>query len=94
MHTWKRTLHTPNSERFLAVRDGADVAALDLHYLADGHVVGTVILLNSAGWQDSEVPALLASFDEDFLPGVDLESGNLTFTVVRGELIGNFEPEK
>lgn len=26
-----------------------------------------------------------------FLPGLDLASGNLTFTVIRGEVLGNFE---
>ena len=41
--TWKRTLRTASSERFLAQRDGKDVAAVDLHYLASGTVAGTVI---------------------------------------------------
>jgi hypothetical protein len=88
---WKRTLRTPSSERFIGVRDGLDAAAADLHYLADGTVAGTVILLASAGWQESEIPGLLLHLDEDLLPGVDLGSGNLQFTVVRGELVGNWE---
>lgn len=88
---WKRTLRTASSERFLGVRAGVDAAAVDLHYLADGAVAGTVILLAGAGWKESEIPALLAHLDEDLLPGVDLGSGNLQFTVVRGELLGNWE---
>jgi len=92
--SWKRTLRTASSERFLALREGRDVAAVDLHYLANGTVAGTVILLKDAGWKESEVPALLASLDEDFLPDVDLDHGNLTYTVVLGEVIGNFEAEK
>ena len=28
---------------------------------------------------------------ENWLPGVNLSSGNLTFTVVLGEVLGNFE---
>ena len=92
MHTWKRTLRTSTSERFLALRNGTDAAAIDLHYLPDGHVAGTVILLSAAGWKDDEIPALLTEFDEEFLPGVDLHSGTLTFTVVRGDLVGNYEP--
>jgi hypothetical protein len=43
--TWKRTLRTASSERFLAQRDGKDLAAVDLHYLANGTVAGTVIIL-------------------------------------------------
>ena len=91
MLTWKRTLRTPHSERFLGLRDDTDAAAIDLHYLPDGTVAGTVTLLASGGLKDDEIPALLSGFDDDFLPGVDLESGNLTFTVIRGAVVGNFE---
>ena len=88
---WKRTLRTTSSERFLLLRDGKEAAAVDLHYLASGTVSGTVILLKSAGWTEDEIPKLLKSFDEDFLPDVDLEHGTLAYTVVMGELIGVFE---
>jgi hypothetical protein len=91
--TWKRTLRTPSSERFLAQRDGRDAAAVDLHYLANGSVAGTVILLKDAGWNESDVPGLLGSLDEDFLPDVDLDHGNLNYTVVIGEVLGNYEAE-
>jgi hypothetical protein len=30
----------------------------------------------------------------DFLPDVDLDHGNLNYTVVLGEVLGNFEAEK
>ena len=36
MICWKRTLRTASSERFLAQREGKDVAAFDLHCLASG----------------------------------------------------------
>ena len=91
MINWKRTLRTASSERFLATRDGKDVAAVDLHYLANGTVSGTVILLKSAGWKEDDIPKLLQTLDEDFLPDVDLERGTLTYTVVHGEVLGNFE---
>ena len=91
MIVWKRTLRTSSSERLLATRDGKDVAAVDLHYLANGTVSGTVILLKEAGWKEADIPKLLQSLDEDFLPDVDLSSGTLTYTVVVGELLGNFE---
>jgi hypothetical protein len=90
--SWKRTLRTPSSERFLATRDGLDVAAADLHYLPDGTVAGTVIMLSNAGWLEADIPSFLNQLDEDFLPGVDLNSGNLNFTVVMGSVVGSFEP--
>ncbi|MEI6656478.1 MAG: hypothetical protein WCP45_17080 [Verrucomicrobiota bacterium] len=89
--TWKRTLRTPSSERFLALRDGRDVAAVDLHYLVNGSVAGTVILLKDSGLEESEIQPLLSCLDEEFLPDVDLAHGNLSYTVVRGELLGNWE---
>ena len=92
--SWKRTLRTTSSERFLAHREGKDVAAADLHYLANGTVAGTVILLKDSGWKESDVPALLCSLDEDFLPDVDIDHGNLNYTVVLGEVLGNYEAEK
>lgn len=101
MIRWKRTLRTPSSERFVAERDGREVAAVDLHFLADATVRGTVVLLtgsdnddaDSIGWREEEVPDLLASLDEELLPGVDLAGGDLTYTVVIGRLVGSFELE-
>jgi hypothetical protein len=90
MIAWKRVFRTSSSERFVGVRNGIDVAAIDLHYL-DRTVAGTVVLFAEAKWKQDEVPPLLASFDEDLLPGVDLASGSLTFTVVHGDVWGNFE---
>jgi hypothetical protein len=54
MVTWKRTLRTSTSERFLAMKDGQEAAAVDLHYLPNGTVSGTVILLKHAGWKEDE----------------------------------------
>ena len=88
---WKRTLRTPSSERFLATRDGRDLAAVDLHHLADGTVAGTVIVLEDSRLSESDIPTLLRSLDEDFLPGVDVREGSLTYTVVIGRVLGNWE---
>lgn len=91
MIIWKRTLRTISSERFLAFRNGDEVAAVDLHYLPNGTVAGTVILLKTANWNDADIQSLLSSFDEDFLPDVDISHGTLTYTVVKGEVLGNYE---
>ena len=93
MMQWKRTLRTASSERFLLLRDGQEAAAVDVHYLDSGTVSGSVILLKSAGWTEEEIPKLLKSLDDDFLPDVDLDRGTLAYTVVMGELIGVFEAE-
>jgi hypothetical protein len=92
MIAWKRTLRTTSSERFLAARDGAEIAAIDLHHLGNGSVAGTLIVLEESKLDESEIAALLQQLDEDFLPDVDLEAGNVTFTVVVGRVIANFEP--
>jgi hypothetical protein len=91
MIAWKRTLRTPSSERFLAVTNGAEVAAVDLHYLPSGAVTGTVILLEGSGLGEAQVPALLRSLDDDFLPDVDLAAGTLTYTVVIGRILAHYE---
>ena len=91
MITWKRLLRTPHSERFLAVRDGADAAVVDIHYLDTNLAAGTVVLFKSANWREEDVEALLQSLDDTMLPTVDIESGSLTYTVVHGDVWGNFE---
>ena len=92
--TWKRTLRTSSSERFLALHQGQDAAAADLHYLANGTIAGTVIILKNSGIKDEDIPALLSALDDEFLPHVDLSHGNLTYTVVRGEVIGHWDAEE
>jgi hypothetical protein len=91
MISWKRTLRTSHSERFLALKHGKDAAAIDLHYLANGTVAGTATILRGQGLDESEVNQLLRSFDEAFLPDADLESGSLVYTVILGDVLGTFE---
>ncbi|MBX3403413.1 MAG: hypothetical protein KF699_08390 [Phycisphaeraceae bacterium] len=100
MIKWKRTLRTASSERFIAVQDSdpsrPEVAAVDLHYLHDGTVSGTVVLLRGGGetWTEDRIPDLLASLDEEFLPDVDLARGNLLYTVVMGDVVGSYQAER
>lgn len=94
MVVWNRTLRTASSERFVARRDGRDVAAVEIHYLPNGSAAGTVIVLEEAGITEDEIPALLGSLDEDMLPDVDLSRGTLTYTVVVGRIVGNYEAEE
>ena len=90
-----RTFRTMTSERFLVQKkEGEDSAAIDLHYLADGHVAGTVFLFEHAGIEDAQVPEFLRHIDETLLPWVHLKDHTLTFTVVRGHVLGDFHPTK
>jgi hypothetical protein len=90
---WQRSLRTPNSERFLASCGGREAAVIDLHYLADGTVAGTVVLLEGGGLGPEQIPEFLQKLDDELLPGVDLGSGNLQFSVVIGTFLGNFQAE-
>ena len=88
---WTRTLRTQSSERMLGQVDGRDAIAVDIHHLANGQVVGTVIVLDDAPLSDVDLPEILRRLDEDFLPGVEIENGGVIFSVVRGKFIANFE---
>jgi hypothetical protein len=92
--SWKRTLHSASSERFLAQVNSEDVAAVDLHYLKNGIVAGTVILLKNYPWDEEKIKALLRSLDEDYLPDVNLKEGSLIYTVVIGEVLTNYQAEE
>jgi hypothetical protein len=82
---------SPRFERFLSARNRADAAAVDIRSFSDGTVAETFTVLTSAKHSDDEIPTLLSAFDNGFLPSVELASGNLTFTVIRGEVLGNYE---
>lgn len=88
-----RALRTPSSERFVLQQDGRDFGAVDLHYLANGTVAGTVVIFEDAGINDSQISDLLKSIDETLLPDVSLHDENLVFTVVRGRVVGSFTPQ-
>jgi hypothetical protein len=90
---YSRTVRTGSSERFLIQSDaGHDAAALELHYLGDQRVVGTLILLDERTFPESKVPDLLKEIDEKLLPDVSIEDGKLSFTVVAGRIVGTFFP--
>lgn len=91
MIRWKRALRTTSSERFVALRGPRAVATADLHYPMDGRVVGLVVLDEGAGWTEEQIPDLLATLNEDLLPGVDTSRGSLSLMVVIGEVVGQSE---
>lgn len=90
-----RTLRTPSSERFLIQSHAAkDAAVVDVHYPADGSVAGTLIVLDHGLLTEPKIAELLEFIDETLLPMASLDERNLSFTVVKGELFGQFENEK
>ncbi len=95
IHKLIRALRTPHSERFLLqMTEGTDSAALDLHYFPDGKVAATLVLFPDARIADEKLPELLKEIDQDLLPDASVAHGNLTFTVVRGQVVGSFTAEK
>lgn len=91
---FNRLLRTPNSERLALRKDNADFAFLELHYLPNGTVQATLIVLEESWVKESDVPELLAEIDEALLPEVQLNERNLTFTVVFGRVLGAFTAEQ
>ena len=90
-----RVLRTASSERYLIQpRPNEDAAALDLHYLSGGNVAGTLVLFEGTGFKDSDVPALVQYLDEVLLPDVRPDTESVSFTVVRGRVVGAYEPER
>jgi hypothetical protein len=90
-----RTLRTNSSERFLLQSaEQEDVAVLDLHYLPTGGVEGTLIVLDAQQVPEDQTATLIEFIDESLLPMVNLDEKNLTFVVVRGEMVGTFSSEK
>ena len=85
-----RTLRTLSSERFVVRREDSDIAALDIHYLANGTVQATLLVFDGM-ISESEVPRLLVFIDEVLLPDVSLDDKRLAFTVVIGRVLGAFE---
>lgn len=88
-----RVLRTPHSERFVLQKNGKDVAAVDLHYLVNGTVAGTLIVFEDSGISEAEMPDIMKFIDEALLPEVKTENDNLFFTAVRGKVIGSYMPE-
>ena len=88
-----RVLRTPYSERFLLQKDGKDAAALDLHYLTNGKVSGTLIVFEGGGFTEKDIPTVLARIDEILLPEVSIAEHNLSFTAVIGKVLGTFQPD-
>jgi hypothetical protein len=88
-----RVLRTNSSERFiLQAKEGEDSAVLDLHYLPAGNVAGTLIVFENGSLSDVDVPELLQHIDEILLPEVSIEHHRVSFTAVRGHVVGDFTP--
>jgi hypothetical protein len=85
-----RTLRTPYSERHIIASNDKEIAAVDLHYLLDGRVAGTLTVFDGCGVAEKEITMLLAFIDNELLPEVSIGEHNLSFTVVIGRVIGNF----
>jgi hypothetical protein len=90
-----RAIHTTSSERFLIqVKEGEDAAAIDLHYLRDGSVAGTLCVFEGTAIPEDAIPDILRQIDHMLLPHVSLDRHTVTFTVVKGRVLGHFSPQQ
>jgi hypothetical protein len=94
MLRWKRSIRTPSSERFVALRGHRAVATADVHHLEGGRAVGMIVFDESAGWNDEQIADLVAALNEDMLPAISVAKGTLMLTTVVGRLMTNHEPEE
>lgn len=87
-----RAIRTSSSERYLIHIDGeGDDAVLELHYLDDGTVAGTLIVLDKKYASKEASAEILQEADRLLLPNASLDAGNMIFTVVKGTIIGEFK---
>ena len=90
-----RLFRTATSERFVLHDDGgSDIGLLDLHFLADGTVAGSLFLLQKKVREEADMREILDQIDEELVPTASLKDANLTFTVTQGELVGTFSSEE
>ena len=89
-----RVLRTPHSERYLLSEGEREFAALDLHYLADSRIAGTLVLFDGAATDETAVARLLRLIDEQLLPDASIENGDIVFTVVVGRMLATFRPQQ
>jgi len=88
-----RTLRTSSSERFLVQdieKPDVDIAAIDVHHLDNQVVTATVIVLVNEYSNDRFLNSLIETVDTRLLPMACLNDGDLSFTVVKGQVVGQF----
>jgi hypothetical protein len=85
-----RLLRTPHSERHLIFANEVEVAGLDLHYLLDGRIAGTLTVIDDSIVKEADIEHILRYIDTDLLPEVCMDDGDLCFTVVVGRVLGSF----
>jgi hypothetical protein len=87
-----RAIRTSSSERYLVHIDGeGDDAVLELHYLDNGTVAGTLIVLDKKYASKEASAEILQEADRLLLPTASLDEGNMIFTVVKGQIVGEFK---
>jgi hypothetical protein len=90
-----RLLRTSSSERYvLEDESGTDLGLIDFHYLDDQKVVATLFLMDPQAAEITDVQPILDQIDLELLPTASIDESNLSFTVVRGTLVGTFSSEE
>lgn len=86
-----RLLRTAASERYVLEDDhGTDLGLIDIHFLDDQKVVATLFLMDPQAEAIKDVQPILDEIDLELLPTASVDESNLSFTVIRGSLVGTF----
>lgn len=91
-----RVVRTTSSERYLVHHQSSttnDLAAIDIHF-GENHVAVTLMLLHEEFQSEDVVQRLINEIDTRLLPMASLNDGDLSVTVVKGQLLGHFVNEK
>ena len=90
--TFVRVVRTASSERYLIQENSnaeTDIAAVDIHFI-DNIVTATLLLLDEKYFVQELVDALIEKIDSTLLPMACLNDGDLSFTVVEAQVVGQF----
>ena len=89
-----RLLRTAASERYVLEDDqGTDLGLIDIHFLDDQKVVATLFLMDPQAEAITDVQPILDEIDLELLPTASVDESNLSFTVIRGTLVGTFSSD-
>ncbi|MEX1042340.1 MAG: hypothetical protein WDZ51_17035 [Pirellulaceae bacterium] len=89
-----RLLRTASSERYILEDDnGTDLGLIDIHFLGDQKVVATLFLMDPQAEAITDVQPILDEIDLELLPTASVDESNLSFTVIRGSLVGTFSSD-
>ena len=71
-----------------------DIAAVDIHYLENQIATATIVVMEEKYFGKAFANRLVETIDLRLLPMACLNDGDLSFTVVEGQVAGQYTNEK